>query len=66
MGFDLNKREFRDALQLRYDWSIPNKPAVCVCGDNFDTNHAICKKGGFITMRHNGLRDLEAELLNSL
>ena len=24
MGFDLSKREFRDALQLRYDWSIPD------------------------------------------
>ena len=38
------------------------------CGDNFDTDHAmICKKGGgggFITMRHNEFRDLEAELLN--
>ena len=47
MGFDLNKREFRDALHLRYDyWSIPDKPAVCVCGDNFDTDHAmICKRG---------------------
>ena len=26
----------------------------------------ICKKGGFITMRHNELRDLEAELLNTV
>ena len=67
MGFDLSKREFRDALHLRYDWSIPDKPAVCVCGDNFDADHAmICKKGGFITMRHNELRDLEAELLNTV
>ena len=67
MGFDLSKREFRDALHLRYDWSIPDKPAVCVCGDNFNTDHAmICKKGGFITMRHNELHDLEAELLNTV
>ena len=67
MGFDLNKREFCDALRLRYDWSIPDKPAVCVCGDNFDTDHAMtCKKGGFITMRHNELRDLEPELLNTV
>ena len=67
MGFYLNKREFRDALHLRYDWSILDKPAVCVCGDNFDTDHAmICKKGGFITMRYNELRDLEAELLNTV
>ena len=24
----------------------------------------ICKRGGFVTQRHNELRDLEAELLN--
>ena len=47
MGFDLNKREFRDALHLRYDWSIPDKLAACVCGDNFDTDLSmICKGGG--------------------
>ena len=67
MGFDPNKTEFRDALHLRYCWSIPDKPAVCVSRDNFDTDHAmICKKGGFITMRPNELRSLEAELLNTI
>ena len=39
---------------------------LCVCGDNFHTDHVmICKKGGFITMRHNELRDLEAKLLST-
>jgi len=23
MGFNLNKREFRDAIKLRYDWQVP-------------------------------------------
>ena len=32
MVFTLNKGEFRDALKLRYDWEIPNKPSICVCG----------------------------------
>ena len=32
MDFDLNKREFRDAVRLRYDWPIPDNPSVCVCG----------------------------------
>ena len=46
---------------------IPDKPAVCVCGDNFDTDHAmICKKEGFITVRNNELRDLEADHLNTV
>ena len=64
-GFDLNKREFRDAISLRYDWEIPDLPGVCVCGDLFSVDHAmICRKGGFIIQRHNELRDLEAELLS--
>ena len=34
-------------------------------GDAFTVDHAmICKLGGFVIMRHNELRDLEAELLN--
>lgn len=50
MSFDLNKRDFRDAIRLRYDWPIPD--------------HAmIFKRGGFIIQRHNELRDLDAELL---
>ena len=49
MGFDLNKREFRDALHSRYDWSIPDKPAVCVWEDNFDTDHAMIYKKGDVS-----------------
>ncbi|XP_048581994.1 uncharacterized protein LOC125561752 [Nematostella vectensis] len=65
MSFDLNKREFRDALGLRYDWEIPETQSICVCGDTFDADHAmICKRGGFVIQRHNELRDLEAELLS--
>ena len=33
MGFTLNKGEFRDALMLRHDWEIADKPSICVCGD---------------------------------
>ena len=65
MGFNLNKKEFRDAIKLRYDWPVDDIPSTCVCGDAFTVDHAmICKRGGFVTQRHNELRDLEAELLN--
>ena len=65
MGFNLNKREFRDAIKLRYVWPVDDIPSTCVCGDAFTVDHAmICKRGGFVTQRHNELRDLEAELLN--
>ena len=65
MDLNLNKREFRDALNLRYDWPFKDNPTRCACGDLFNIDHAmISKKGGFIIQRHNELRDLEAELLN--
>ena len=65
MDFDLNKREFRDAVRLRYDWPIPDQPSVCVCGSMFTVDHAmICKRGGLVIQRHNEIRDLQAELLD--
>ena len=32
MGFNLNKREFKDGSKLRYDWSFSDNPSKCVCG----------------------------------
>ena len=65
MRFILNKREFCDAIRLRYDWAINNIPSTCVCGDIFTVDYAmICKRGRLVTQRHNGLRDLEADLLS--
>ena len=65
MGFNLKKREFRDAIKLRYDWPIDDIPRTCVCSEAFSVDHAmICKRGGFVIKRHNELRDIEAELLN--
>ena len=63
-GFHLNKREFRDALCLRYDWSLPNVPQHCSCGKHFSVDHAMtCHLGGFLTVRHNDIRDFTASLL---
>ena len=64
MNFNLNKREFRDAIKLRYDWEIADLPAMCTCGDLFTVAHAmVCRHGGLIIQRHNEIRDLEAEML---
>ena len=42
-------------------------PANCVCGEKFDISHALsCKKGGLITLRHNELRDITANLLKEI
>ena len=64
LGFNLNKKEFRDAVKLRYDWPVEDIPSTCACEEAFSVDLSmICKLGGFITQRHNELRDLEAELL---
>ena len=67
LGFSLNKQEFRDSVFLRYGWTVPNTPAFCSCGTKNTIDHALsCKKGGFIIMRHNKVRDVEAELLREI
>ena len=46
-NFNLNKREFRDAIKLRYDWQITDIPAIYTCGDLFTVDHAmVCRVGG--------------------
>jgi len=42
-------------------------PSTCACGGDFTVDHSmICKRGGFVTQRHNELRDLEAELVETV
>ena len=42
-------------------------PAMCSCGQKYNVTHALnCKKGGFVTMRHNNLRDFEADMLSKI
>ena len=64
-GFSLSKGEFHDALQLRYGWTPPRLPSLCVCGNSFGIDHALsCSHGGYLGIRHNEVRDLLGELLD--
>ena len=63
-GFLMNKQEFNDAVLLRYNFRLKNVPTTCSCGDRYSVDHALtCKSGGYVSMRHNKLRDLTGELL---
>ena len=57
-GFFLSRQKFRDAVRLRYNISLGNMPSLCACGSKFSTQHALtCKVGGFVSRRHNDLRN---------
>ena len=65
-GYTLNKQQFADALALRYNLNMKDCPRTCACGSSNSVNHAlICKLGGFVTMRHNWLRDSVATVMKT-
>ena len=63
-GFELSKQQFWDTISLRYGWKISKLLTTCPCGSKFDIQHSMSSiKGGFVTIRHNELRDLTAKVL---
>ena len=53
------------AIKLCYNWPVEDIPSTCACREAFTVDHSmICKLQGFITQRHNKLRDLETEFLS--
>ena len=41
MDLNLNKREFKDAVNLRYEWQISDVPNVSVRGKPNNVDHAM-------------------------
>ena len=53
-----------DMIKIRYRWHLHRLPENCECGQKINFEHALsCKKGGFITIRHNQVRYITANLL---
>ena len=49
---------------MMYGKELKGLPATCPCGQKYDTTHALdCKKGSFVAICHNNIRDYEANLL---
>ena len=66
-GFALNKGQFRDARGLRCGRPLKGLPAKRSFGKIYNVKHALnCKKGGFVTMRNNNLRDFYADMLSKI
>ena len=67
LGFALNKQEFQDALALRYNFKIKGMANHCACGKENSVDHAlVCMLGGYTHMRHNEVRNIEADLLKEV
>ena len=67
--FILNKGEFRDAVSLRYIIRNYVGSPRNVLVDKSTTKHALScktKKGGFVIIRHNNVRDFEANLMKKV
>ena len=66
-GFRLNKQQFQDALCMRYDLRLADVPRTCACGNEYSINHCLtCKRGGYVIIRHNVVRDTLAEILREV
>ena len=66
-GFVLNQQEFQDAVALRYNFRIKGLSSLCACGKENSVDHAlVCMLGGYTMMRHNEVRNVEAELLREV
>ena len=54
-------------MQLRYGLPLKRPPSHCGCSQSYNVQHALsCKKGGFVTLRHNELQDNIAKILQEV
>ena len=66
-GYNMDKESFRVALYTRYGIPLKRMPSHCPCGCHYSVEHALnCKKGGFISNRHNEIRRITADLLKEV
>ena len=66
-GFVLNKGEFSDALRHRHAKEPCELPSLCPRSHQYNVNRVLyCKRGGFVIIKHNNIRDSEENLINQV
>ena len=60
----LHKRDFVDAVYIRYGWELHDLQVTCRCGKAMNVTHALdCKYGGLRIIQHNEVRDTIAQCM---
>ena len=58
---------FWDLIRIRYWLELTRIAENCECGTEFTIKHALsCKRGGFVSLRHNQIPRNTASLLNEV
>ena len=66
-GYIVNKQCFFDLIRIRYGWQLDRLRSKYECGSTFSIDHALrCKKDGFVSLRHNQVRNVIASLLDEV
>ena len=68
IGYALtNQTRIHGAVCMRYGWKVKGIPTHCACGQTNSVHHSlICKLGGYTSMRHNLVRDSEAQIMRKV
>ena len=65
--YSLLEEEFWDLVKKRYGWPLSCLPNMCSCGAKYNLQHSLsCKKGGFISLWHNHLNSITANLIGQV
>ena len=63
----MKKKHFNIADYLQYGLPRKRFPIHCGCSNVYTVQHALsCKKGEFVTLRHNKLRNIIDEMLEEV
>ena len=66
-SYIVNKQCFFNLIRIRYGWQLDRLLSKWECGSTFSIDQALSsKRGGFVPLRHNQVRNLTAILLDEV
>ena len=65
-AYSSSKQKFWDLMKMRYDWQLSRLPNMCSCEAKYDLQHSFSCKKVFVSLRHNHLRNITANLIDQV